>query len=110
VFHSFRRLMERTLYTRLPADWTLGLGDVLYYLILRSRVWVGRFVSAIRCGLHRQNEALMTCFTPSVTQADHVHIMDSAGGGYASAASALKGADQPRLDPTTRYLRNLKML
>jgi len=108
---------------------------LLYYLILRYRIRIGRFVPAvylqqlvansdfrkfddglrmildcsadfadgldrrlsiaqsagiIRYGLHRQQEALMTCFTPSVTQADHVHFIDGAGGGYAAAAAALK--------------------
>jgi hypothetical protein len=108
---------------------------LLYYLILRYEVRVGRFVPAIylrqvvensdfrkfddglrmvldcspdfaatiedrlliaqsagiiRYGLHRQDEALMTCFTPSVTEGNHVHFIDGAGGGYAAAATALK--------------------
>jgi hypothetical protein len=33
---------------------------------------------------------MMTCFTPSVMRADHVHFIDGARGGYASAATALK--------------------
>lgn len=44
----------------------------------------------LRYGLHRQEAALMTCFTPSVARSDHVHFVDGAGGGYASAAAALK--------------------
>lgn len=44
----------------------------------------------VRYGLHRQDAAMMTCFTPSVLRSDHVHFIDGARGGYASAASALK--------------------
>ena len=43
-----------------------------------------------RYGLHAQDAAMMTCFTPSVMRADHVHFIDGARGGYASAATALK--------------------
>ena len=41
-------------------------------------------------GLHRQDAAMMTCFTPSALRSDHVHFIDGARGGYASAATALK--------------------
>jgi len=41
-------------------------------------------------GLHRQEAAMMTCFTPSPTRSDHVHFIDGAQGGYAAAATALK--------------------
>jgi hypothetical protein len=41
-------------------------------------------------GLHRQQAAMMTCFTPSPLRSDHVHFIDGAQGGYASAAAALK--------------------
>src|SRR6266571_995364 len=43
-----------------------------------------------RYGLHRQDAAMMTCFTPSALRSDHVHFIDGASGGYASAATALK--------------------
>jgi len=43
-----------------------------------------------RYGLHRQDAAMMTCFTPSVMRSDHVHFIDGARGGYASAATSLK--------------------
>ena len=33
---------------------------------------------------------MMTCFTPSAMRSDHVHFIDGARGGYASAATALK--------------------
>lgn len=44
----------------------------------------------VRYGLHKQDAAMMTCFTPSVMRSDHVHFIDGARGGYASAATALK--------------------
>ncbi|MCG6206261.1 DUF3095 domain-containing protein [Rhodopseudomonas sp. HC1] len=43
-----------------------------------------------RYGCFRQDAAMMTCFTPSAMRSDHVHFIDGAGGGYASAAVALK--------------------
>ena len=44
----------------------------------------------LKFGLHRQDAAMMTCFTPSASRAEHVHFIDGARGGYASAATALK--------------------
>lgn len=41
-------------------------------------------------GLHRQDEALMTCIVPTVTTDGHFHFLDGGGGGYASAAAQLK--------------------
>jgi hypothetical protein len=46
----------------------------------------------VRYGTHRQPAAMMTCFTPSPTQSNHVHFIDGAMGGYAIAASALKAS------------------
>lgn len=43
-----------------------------------------------RYGLHRQDAAMMTCFTPSALRSHHVHFIDGAQGGYASASTALK--------------------
>jgi hypothetical protein len=49
--------------------------------------------SGVACyGLHRQDAAMMTCFTPSALRSDHVHFIDGARGGYASAATALKAS------------------
>jgi hypothetical protein len=44
----------------------------------------------VHYGLHRQDAAMMTCFTRQATRSDHVHFIDGARGGYASAATALK--------------------
>jgi hypothetical protein len=46
----------------------------------------------VRYGMYRQDAAMMTCFTPSVMRSDHVHFIDGARGGYASAATALKAS------------------
>lgn len=43
-----------------------------------------------RYGLYRQDAAMMTCFTPAASNSNHVHFIDGARGGYASAAVALK--------------------
>ncbi len=43
-------------------------------------------------GLHRQDRAMMTCFTPAASRSDHVHFIDGAEGGYTAAATALKAA------------------
>ena len=44
----------------------------------------------VRFGLHLQDHALMTCVVPSVLAADHIHFVDGADGGYASAARQLR--------------------
>jgi hypothetical protein len=44
----------------------------------------------VRYGMHRQDAAMLTCFTPSPTRSSHVHFIDGAMGGYAMAASAMK--------------------
>jgi len=44
----------------------------------------------VRYGVHRQGAAMMTCFTPSPVNPNHVHFIDGAQGGYALAATALK--------------------
>jgi len=126
----------RQAWIPLPARrFAIAARTLLYFLILRFGVRVGRFVPAVylqqlvensdfrkfddglrmildcshdfantienrlsnaqsagivRYGLHRQDEALMTCFTPSVVDGNHVHFIDGGGGGYAAAATALK--------------------
>jgi hypothetical protein len=59
---------------------------------LSERLAAAAFNGTVRYGLHRQDAAMMTCFTPSVMRSDHVHFIDGARGGYASAATALKAA------------------
>ena len=42
----------------------------------------------VRYGAHRQDAAMMTCFTPSSVNSNHVHFIDDAQDGL--AATALK--------------------
>jgi hypothetical protein len=57
---------------------------------LTRRLALAASAGIVRYGLHRQDAAMMTCFTPSALRSDHVHFIDGARGGYASAATALK--------------------
>jgi hypothetical protein len=57
---------------------------------LAQRLAEAASAGIVRYGLHRQDAAMMTCFTPSALRSDHVHFIDGARGGYASAATALK--------------------
>jgi hypothetical protein len=57
---------------------------------LTDRLTQAASAGIARYGLHRQDAAMMTCFTPSALRSDHVHFIDGARGGYASAATALK--------------------
>ena len=72
-----------------------GLRMVLDCTADLDRTLSGRLTAAAsagiaRYGLHRQDAAMMTCFTPAASRSDHVHFIDGARGGYASAATALK--------------------
>jgi hypothetical protein len=86
-----RQLVENTDFRkfddglRMTIDCTPDLADRLEGLLAEAeRTGVARY------GLHRQGAALMTCFVPSPTSADHIHFVDGAMGGYAMAARALK--------------------
>jgi hypothetical protein len=57
---------------------------------LAQRLAQAASAGVARYGVHRQDAAMMTCFTPSALRSDHVHFIDGARGGYASAATALK--------------------
>src|SRR5689334_5678741 len=70
---------------RMILDCTEELADAL-----EKRLAAAAASGIVRYGLHRQDAAMMTCFTPSVMRADHVHFIDGARGGYATAATALK--------------------
>lgn len=41
-------------------------------------------------GLHRQDNAMITCFVINPMQRDHMHFVDGAAGGYALAAAQIK--------------------
>ncbi|KQT15735.1 MAG: DUF3095 domain-containing protein [Bradyrhizobium sp.] len=72
-----------------------GLRMVIDCTVELERALTDRLAAAaregiVRYGVHRQDAAMMTCFTPSLLRSDHVHFIDGARGGYASAATALK--------------------
>ena len=46
----------------------------------------------LKYGLVEQEDAIMTCFVPSITNDDHVHFVDGASGGYTGAAALVKQA------------------
>ncbi|WP_201837167.1 DUF3095 family protein [Microvirga zambiensis] len=72
---------------RMTLDCTPALADRLEAMLQKAER-----KGIARSGLHRQDAALMTCFVPSPTRADHIHFVDGAMGGYAMAAKALKPA------------------
>ena len=74
---------------RMILDCDSALADAI-----ESRLVAAAAAGAVRYGMHRQDAAMMTCFVPSHTASDHVHFVDGARGGYASAAAAMKAAKQ----------------
>jgi hypothetical protein len=72
---------------RMILDCTEAMAGELERILVRAASQ-----GVVRYGLHRQDAAMMTCFTPSPSRSDHVHFIDGARGGYASAAAALKAA------------------
>jgi hypothetical protein len=47
---------------------------------------------SVHYGLHRQQSALITCVVHSALESDHLHFVDGAMGGYATAATKLKAS------------------
>lgn len=45
-------------------------------------------------GIHRSEQALLTCMVQSASQNRHIHFVDGSQGGYAVAAGMLKGQKQ----------------
>jgi hypothetical protein len=70
---------------RMTLDCTPRLADRIEARLARA---AGGNVA--RFGMHRQSAALMTCIVPSIHDDHHVHFVDGAAGGYASAARRLK--------------------
>ncbi len=57
---------------------------------IRALLEQARADGILRFGLVAQDEALITCFVPSITRDDHIHLIDGAAGGYAQAAAQIK--------------------
>jgi hypothetical protein len=83
VENSDFRKFDDTL--RMVIDCTPELADELDRQLMEAAA-----SGTVRFGLHRQDKAMMTCFTPSPINANHVHFIDGALGGYTTAATALK--------------------
>jgi hypothetical protein len=84
VENSDFRKFDDTL--RMVIDCTPALADEVERALTQAAA-----AGIVRFGLHRQDKAMMTCFTPSPVKSDHVHFIDGALGGYTVAATALKG-------------------
>ena len=61
---------------------------------LETMLEAARTAEIARYGLHRQDNALMTCIVPSAFTRDHMHFVDGGAGGYTKAAEMLK-AERP---------------
>lgn len=72
---------------RMVLDCSTELADAL-----EQRLAAAAATGIVHYGLHQQDAAMMTCFTPSAMRADHLHFIDGARGGYAVAATALKAS------------------
>jgi len=57
---------------------------------IENRLEALRQEGKVRFGICVQDSAVLTCYVPSVTQDDHMHFLDGAGGGYAEAASNMR--------------------
>jgi hypothetical protein len=57
---------------------------------LRRRLDEASAAGVALAGLHLQRDALITCLVRSPMDADHIHFVDGADGGYAEAARILK--------------------
>ena len=57
---------------------------------LEMRLQKAQDEGLVNYGISKQSGALMTCIVPSVTRDDHIHFIDGASGGYATAASRIK--------------------
>ncbi|MEM7445740.1 MAG: DUF3095 domain-containing protein [Pseudomonadota bacterium] len=58
---------------------------------LRATLDTAVAAGTLRYGMHMQDSALMTCVVPSALTANHMHFVDGAAGGYASAAKQMRG-------------------
>ncbi len=83
VENSDFRKFDDTL--RMVIDCTPALADEIEQFLKTAAA-----AGTVRFGLHRQDKAMMTCFTPSPIHSNHVHFIDGALGGYTAAATALK--------------------
>jgi len=70
---------------RMTIDCTPALANQV-----EARLLEAEHAGVARFGLHRQDAAILTCFTPSPLSSNHVHFIDGATGGYATAVARMK--------------------
>ena len=59
---------------------------------IRTLLENARAKGLLKFGLFEQDQAMMTCIVPSITNDSHIHFVDGAAGGYTQAASVLKSS------------------
>ena len=59
---------------------------------IRQTLERARTAGILQFGLVEQDEAMITCFVPSIHRDDHIHLVDGASGGYAMAAEQMKSS------------------
>ncbi len=57
--------------------------------IERLRAMLAAEGDTVRYGLCEQDQAVLTCFVPSIYSDTHYHFLDGTGGGYAEAATRM---------------------
>ena len=77
---------------RMTLDCPVAVADAI-----EARLRNAAAAGIVRYGLHRQDAAQITCFTPSASESNHMHFIDGARGGYAAAATAIPVASRHRL-------------
>ncbi len=88
--HYRKQLSLNTDYRKIQDGIRMTLSlEVLKVDELRNFLEKHRIAGHLKYGLSEQDQAILTCFVPSITSDDHYHFMDGAGGGYAAAADNL---------------------
>ncbi len=57
---------------------------------LRQYLEEQHVAGTLHYGMSEQDQAVLTCYVPSIGTDAHYHFLDGAGGGYAAAADAIK--------------------
>ncbi len=57
---------------------------------IQARLEAAAAAGVCQFGLHKQDQALVTCIVPTLMAGEHMHFVDGAAGGYAQAALQMK--------------------
>jgi hypothetical protein len=68
-------------------DWAPELADEIERYLQQAAA-----DGVVRYGTHHQDAAMMTCFASHPANPNHVHFIDGADGGYATAASMMNAS------------------